>query len=102
MNEVISKLLDDVKNYLDITWADDATDKKICGMISRSMKYLNDLTGSALDYEVEDMPRELLFLRVMYDRAGALDDFRKNYLNELNGLVTRERVKRYDTEQQND
>lgn len=102
MNEVDPKLLDDVKNYLDITWADDATDKKICGMIFRGMKYLNDLTGCTLDYEIEDAPRELLFIRVMYERAGALDDFRKNYLNELNGLVTNERVKRYDTEQQND
>lgn len=100
MCDVDSKLLDDVKNYLDITWADDATDKKICGMISRSMNYFNKLTGSTLDYDVEDTPRELLFLRVMYDRAGALDDFKKNYLNELNGLVMRERVKRYDTEKQ--
>lgn len=95
MNDV-NVLLEDIKNNLDITWDDEATDKKISGMISRGMKWLNDITGSELNYDEEDMPRELLFTRVMYDRAGALDDFRKNYLSEINDLVMRERVKRYD------
>lgn len=87
-------LLNDVKNYLDITWDDDATDVKLRGMISRGMKYLNDLTGSDLDFTKEESPREMLFIRIMYERAGALDDFRKNYLSELNSLVMSERMKR--------
>lgn len=87
-------LLNDVKNYLDITWEDDATDKKICGMISRGMKYLNELTGSDIDFLKEEIPKELLYIRIMYERAGALDDFRKNYLSELNSLVMSERMKR--------
>lgn len=87
-------LLEDVKNYLDITWKDELTDKKIGGMIFRSIAYLNDLTHSDLDYEAEGQARELLFLRVMYDRSGALDDFRKNYLSDLNALVKSERIKK--------
>lgn len=87
-------LLEDVKNYLDITWEDETTDKKIGGMIARSVAYFNDLTESALDYEIEGQARELLFLRVMYERSGALDDFRKNYLSEINSLVKNERIKK--------
>ena len=30
-------LLDDVKNYLNITWDDDATDKKVSGIIASGM-----------------------------------------------------------------
>lgn len=93
-----SLLLNDVKNYLDITWKDDATEKKLCGMISRGMKYFNGITGSELDYLIEDEPRSLLFIRVMYERSGALDDFVKNYLSDINSLVMRERMKRYDQE----
>ena len=34
-------LLEDVKNYLDITWDDEATDKKIGGLIASGMAYLD-------------------------------------------------------------
>ena len=34
-------LLPDVKNYLDITWSDDALDKKIWGIIVAGMLYLD-------------------------------------------------------------
>ena len=34
-------LLNDVKNYLDISWEDDNTDSKVTGIIERGMKYLN-------------------------------------------------------------
>lgn len=88
------ELLNDVKNYLDITWDDDATDIKLRGMIARGMLYLNKLTGSDLDFTIEGSPRELLFIRIMYERSGALDEYRKNYLSELNSLVMSERMKR--------
>lgn len=99
--EVSKELLEDVKNYLDITWVDEAGDKKLSGMILRSMNYLNEITGSDLDFSVEESQRTLLFVRVKYERANALDDFRKNYLSELNQLITRERIKRYAQKKSN-
>lgn len=76
-------ILDDVKNYLDITWQDDATDQKIRGIISRGEAYLDRLTGETNDYESEGNARALLFDYVRYAQANALDDFEKNYVREL-------------------
>ena len=53
-------LLDEVKNYLDITWSDDAGDLKISGIISRGQKYLNSMTGVTLDYTTDDKPKGII------------------------------------------
>lgn len=34
-------LLDDVKNYLDITWDDELTNTKLSGIIERGKNFLN-------------------------------------------------------------
>jgi len=39
------ELLTAVRNYLGITWADDAGDVKLSGIIARGMKYLNRIAG---------------------------------------------------------
>jgi len=89
-------LLDDVKNYLDITWAVDAgTDAKVTGIISRGMARLQDIAGVSLDFTAEDLPRSLLFDYCFYARSNALDDFETNYLSTLLSLQRREEVKAY-------
>ena len=35
-----AELLKDIKDYLNITWEDERTDKNITGMIKRGMTYL--------------------------------------------------------------
>lgn len=79
-------LLEDLKNYLDITWEDPAADRKLCGILSRGKAYLDHLTGESLDYTVEGAARGLLFDYCRYVRSGALDEFQKNYLHELLAL----------------
>ena len=37
-----AELLADVKNHLNITWDDEATDNKIRGFIAAAMAYLNE------------------------------------------------------------
>ena len=95
--EKFAKLLEDVKNHLDITWTDEEGrgGEKLSGMIKRSMDRLDEIAGEELDYEAEAKPRELLFNRVMYDRSGALDDFAKNYSSDLVGLRIGKQVERY-------
>lgn len=93
--ELPEGLLKDIKNYLDITWIDAAGDEKLSGMILRGMSRINQIGGAEFDFTKEDLPRELLFTRVMYERANALDDFGKNYLSELNTLQNREAVKKF-------
>lgn len=89
------ELLISLKNYLDITWEDDATDEKLRGIISRGMKYLNSVAGAALDYSTEDKPRELLFDYCRYARSNALEDFQNNFLHELLTLQMRQEVADY-------
>lgn len=77
------ELLQAVKNYLDITWVDTELDTKLSGIISRGMKYLDNVAGDELDYNEEDKPRELLFDYCRYVRSNALSEFQANYLSEL-------------------
>jgi len=49
MSELPEGLLDDVKNYLDITWEDEATDRKLAGIVAGGMDYLDDKAGERLD-----------------------------------------------------
>lgn len=88
-------LLEDVKNYLDITWKDCAGDEKLSGIISRGMKYINSVAGAELDYMIEDKPRELLFDYCRYVRSNALNEFQDNYLPELLSLQISQEVKDY-------
>lgn len=76
-------LLSDVKNYLDITWDDEGTDRKLSGLIASGMAYLDDKLGAAGDYVADGSPRTLLMEYVRYARDSALDVFETNYQSLL-------------------
>ena len=84
--EEIQQLLQDIKDYLHITWDDEKTDKNLTGMIKRGMKKLNDIAGLNLDFTIEDSPRELLFDYVRYANSQALEVWEKNFQSELLSL----------------
>ena len=88
-------LLDDVKNYLNITWEDASTDRKISGLISSGQFYLNNKAGAEMDYEKDGYPRILLMEYVRYARDEALDVFENNYRTQLVRLRNRRRVTGY-------
>lgn len=90
-----SELLESVRNYLDITWADTETDTKLTGIIGRGIARLQDIAGVPLDFIAEDSPRALLFDYCFYARANALDEFETNYLSMLVSLEQREAVRAY-------
>lgn len=92
-------LLKDVKNYIDMTWTDPEGDQKLSGIIVRGMAYINRIAGSEQDFTEEAKPRELLFDYVRYVRAGALDEYAKNYLPELLALQIDQKVERYADQQ---
>lgn len=78
-----SDLLGDVKNYLDITWNDEKTDSKLMGIISRGMRYIDDIVGVEQSYLEENKARELLFEYCLYARSNKLAEFETNYLHEI-------------------
>lgn len=88
-------LLDDVKNYLNITWSDEATDRKVSGLIAAGMVYLNGKYGEEADYTADGEPRTLLMEYVRYGRDSALDVFENNYRALLLGMQNERLVDDY-------
>ena len=92
---VDSALLADVKNYLNITWDDEATDNKISSLIALGQVYLNDKGGAELDYLAAGYPRLLLFDFVRYARDEALDVFENNYRSYILAMQNQRQVADY-------
>ncbi len=83
---VTAELLGDARNYLDITWWDDETDRKLMGILERGMSYLDRAAGEEQDYTAEGHPRSLLFDYCRYARNNALELFEQNFRAELISL----------------
>lgn len=98
MSDLPAGLLDDVKNYLDITWEDEATDRKISGLIAAGMAYLDDKAGEAVDYTRDGYGRSLLMDYVRYARDGAVDVFENNYRHLLMAMQNDRRVRDFAPE----
>lgn len=88
-------LLDDVNNYLDYTWPDEARDRKVLGFIGSGIAYLDKKLGETADYTADGTPRTLLFEYVRYARDGALDVFENNYLSMILAMQNDRKVKVY-------
>ena len=78
-----SKLLDDVKNYLDITFSDDSYDRKLTGIIGRGADYLSGIAGADLLFQEENRERQLLMDYCRYANANCIEDYEHNFRSEL-------------------
>ena len=91
-------LLADVKNWLDITWDDEATDAKMSGLIASGMAYLDGKLGEAGNYTGDGLPRTLLLEYCRYGRDSALDGFENNYRPLLLAMQHETRVRAFELE----
>ena len=81
---VSNELLEDVKNYLNKDWElDDIAKRSLTGMIKRGMSYLNNVAGTALNYENEDIEKSLLLDYCRYADSKALEMFATNFQPDL-------------------
>ena len=84
--EVSDDLLKEAKNFLDQTWDDEASDEK----------HITAKTGVEASVFSSDSgdgrAQNLLFNYLLYDRAGAVDTFVRNYTFEINSLRRRSQV----------
>ena len=87
-------LLDEVKNYLDITWEDALGDQKLMGIVQRGMAAIKGKIGECNFYE-ETQEKALLFDYVMYARAGEIAAFWDNYKSEIISLQINRKVDAY-------
>lgn len=74
-----ANMLNELKNYLNISWQDELIDNKLIQLVDESKAVLNHLMGVDLDYEQDQEAKELLFNRVRYAYNNALDEFEKNF-----------------------
>lgn len=96
MAQAISpELLAGIKNALDITWTDEATDQKISTHIALGMAYLDNKLGEPGEYETPGFPRLLLIEYARYARDAALDVFENNYMSLILAMQNKRRVERH-------
>lgn len=93
-NGVSAELISDVKAYLDITWSDEATDKKVSSLIANGIYYLTLKGGKGLDFS-RGQANILLKDYVRYARDAALDVFENNYRAQILALQTARQVDIY-------
>ena len=74
-------MLQKVKDYLRVTWADD--DTAITDLIERGKKKLEELAGAELDFEQKGLARSLLFDFVRYAYNNASEYFEENFREEI-------------------
>lgn len=77
-------LLQDVKNYLRITW--DEEDEDVSKMISRALAYFKRKTGHTIDFVKDEDARQLLLDRCRYVRNHMAEEFEDNFLSEILSL----------------
>ncbi len=74
-------MLQAVKDYLKITWDDE--DALLQAIIERGKEYLNDLTGSELDFDTDGQPKSLLLDYCRYVHNNASEYFEQNFAREI-------------------
>lgn len=92
---VDESLFSDIKIYLDITWEDDDTDRKIRNIITQGMAFIDNKLGCTGNYIDDGFPRTLLFEYARYARDGALDVFENNYASMIIAMQNDRKVARY-------
>ena len=89
------ELLELVKSDIDITWLDEATNKKLTSTIKNGIKYFDEKSGIENDYTIEGRAHSLLFNYVRYDRDGLLHEFEANYRKEIIAFINKAKADRY-------
>ena len=84
-------MLQDLKDYLKITWDDE--DAYLQNVISRGKEYLQDLTGTELDFEGEGQSKNLLLDYCRYYYNNAIEYYEESFKQELLRLQLKEAIK---------
>ena len=86
-------LVKEVKDYLKITWDDEITNSNINNFISQGIMFINNLTGTTIDYEKDLDARSLLKDYCRYAREYSLEYFEDNYQKTILRLQIKYAIK---------
>lgn len=89
-------MFEELKNYLNVTWEDSATDEKISGILTRAEAVLNSYSGYDIDFDSDSSARQLLFDLCRYIYNDVYEDFQKNFRSDLVALRARYKAKNYE------
>lgn len=77
-------MLDELKNYLDITWEDDSTNSKINQILDRASNIIKGYAcNQDIDYSVDLFAKQLLFDLCRYIYNDTYEYFGTNFAGEL-------------------
>lgn len=85
---VATNLLPELKDYLNISFTDEQTDRVLYGALLRGAAVLEDYAGNTLDFESEGAAKQLLFDYCRYVRSQAPEMFEINFKHDLIALRT--------------
>lgn len=89
-------LEEELKAYLDITWSDNATDKKVQGVASRAAHIISSYAGVSIDWEADGLALQLFLDCGRYIWNNAYEDFETNFMSELIALRAKYEVRAED------
>ena len=95
-NNLDLQLLVELKNHLQITWDDSATNKRLSTSIKNGKRFFNDLCEHEFTFEEGSTERELLMERCRYDWNNALDEFKTNFKSDLSKLIMDIAIMQYE------
>lgn len=84
-------LLEELKNYLKITW--ESEDSYLGTIISRGKEYLNNLTGTTINFEQEGLAKSLLLDFCRYYYNNAIEYFEDNFQKQIVRLQYKEAIR---------
>ena len=87
-------LLNEVKDRIKT----DDEDETVNGLIEMGKKYLCRLTGTTLDFDADDLPKQLLLDYCRYTVNNALEFFEGNFAADILFLSLQEGIKTMETE----
>ena len=94
-------LLEELKNYLDVTWTDEATDNKINGILNRASNILSSYAGEKLTFdETQESEKQWLFDCCSYIYCNAFEDFKVNFAADLVNLRGKYAVKEIELDEE--
>ena len=84
--------LEDVKNYLNVTYEDQDVDTKLTGILARADSNVRDLAAVAEGAELTPTEEQLVLDACRYIWNDAFEDFSGNFMSVINGARAKRQV----------
>ena len=76
-------MLEEVKKYLAITWNEEVTNTNVQNSIEEGKNYLEEITGSSINFDEDKSARGLLKDYCRYVRNYSLEYFEENFRSQI-------------------